>query len=111
MRRSADVVPMVGDRLNVGVRIRLKLLARLSLVTSALNDVIQVRNHARRAERLAMIIEVDSPGIASTFREDLKFLARGVVAPDRSVDRGSLTARRARLADPRMRKDAVAAVE
>ena len=86
----ADVVPMVGDRLNVGVGVRIEVLARLPLVSGALNHVIQVRNDARRAERLAVVVEIDAPRIARAFGEDFELVPRRVIPPDARVDRHAL---------------------
>ena len=51
VRRVADPMPMDGDGLDVVVGVGIEVLARLPLVAAALNHVIQVRNHAGRAER------------------------------------------------------------
>src|SRR3954452_9852234 len=83
----ADVMPMVGNRLNVGVRIRIEMLAGLALVSGALNDVKQVRNDAGRAKRLAMFIEVDAPRIACPFGENFEIMPRWVESPDAGVNR------------------------
>src|SRR5689334_14613966 len=99
MGRRADVVPVVGDRLNVGVCVEFEVLARLPLVASALDDVIQVRNHARCAKRLAMIVEVDTPGIAGALGEYFKLLTRWMIAPDARVDRDAFALGRARFAN------------
>src|SRR3954447_822986 len=64
VRSCAYIMSMVCDRLNVGIDIRIEMLARLPLVSGALNDVIQVRNNAGGRERLTMFVEVDAPGVA-----------------------------------------------
>src|SRR4051812_21745893 len=87
MRRCADVMPMVGNRLNVGVCIRIEMLARLPLVSGALNDVKQMRNDAGRAKPLAMLVEVDAPRIAGAFGENLENVPCRVISPDACVDR------------------------
>src|SRR5262249_13679674 len=101
VRRRADVVAMLRDRLNVGVGIGLEMLTRLALVASALDYVVQVRNHARCAKRLAMIVEVDAPGIARPLGEYFKLFPRRVIAPDACIYRSALALRRTRLAHVR----------
>ena len=78
---------MVGDRLNVVVGIRVEVLPGLALIAAALNDVIQVRNHAGRDEALAVVVEIDAPGIARAFGEDFERVPRGMIAPDAGVER------------------------
>src|SRR4051794_6130308 len=95
----ADVMPMVGNRLNVGVGIRIEMLAGLPLVSGALNDVIQMRNDAGCAKRLAMLVEVNAPRIAGAFGEHFENLPRRVISPDAGVNRHALRLWRARLAD------------
>ena len=63
------------------------MLARLAFVAAALNDVIQVRNHAGRDKCLPMVVEIDAPRIARPLGEDLERMLRGVIAPDAGVDR------------------------
>src|SRR4051812_41471269 len=45
MRRVADVMAVVGDRLNVGICVWIHMLAGLPLVSSTLNHVVEVRDH------------------------------------------------------------------
>jgi len=42
VRRIAEVVTMIRDRLNIFVRVRIGVRARLPLVSATLNDVIQM---------------------------------------------------------------------
>src|SRR5262249_35439770 len=86
-------------------------LARLPLVATALADVEQVRNDAAGQEGIAVIVEVNAPRVAGAVGEDLEFLLDRMIAPDAGVDRRALLGRRAGLADERVGKDAVAAVE
>src|SRR5688500_9681863 len=44
VRVGAEVVYVIGDRLDVIVRVRIEMLPGLTLISSALNDVIQVWN-------------------------------------------------------------------
>src|SRR5262249_52984003 len=111
VRVRSDVVPVLRDRLDVGVGVRVEVLARLALVPPALDDVPVVRDHARLAEELAVFVEVHPPRVAGALGEHLKNVPGRVVAPDAGVDRHSLLIRRARLAHLRVREDAVAAVE
>ena len=111
VRRVADPVAVVGDGLDVVVGVGIEVLAGLPLVAAALNHVIQVRDDAGGDERLAVVVEIDAPGIARAVGEDLEDVPRRVIAPDAGVDRRALVVGRARLADLRMREHAVAAVE
>ena len=58
---GADVVAVVGDRLDVVVGVRVEVLARLALVAAALDDVEAVRDDAGLDERLAVVVEVERP--------------------------------------------------
>src|SRR5690349_8839972 len=107
VRRTADIVPMVGNSLNVGVRVRIEVLACLPLIPGALNHVIQVRNDAGRTERLAVIVEINTPRIAGAFGKDLELVALRMKSPDARVKGHALSLRRARLADVRMREHTV----
>ena len=102
---------MVGDGLDVVVRVGIEMLAGLALVAAALDDVVKMRDDAGGDEHLAARVEVDAPGVAGAVGEDLEDVPRRVVAPDAGVDRHALVVRRARLADARVGEDAVAAVE
>ena len=63
---------MIGDRLDVVVGVRIEVGAPLPLVAGALDDVEQMRNHAGRQKRLAVVVEVDAPGIAGAVAKDLE---------------------------------------
>ena len=102
---------MVGDRLDVVEGVRIEVLAGLPLVAGARNHVIQVRDDAGGRERVAVVVEVEAPRIAGALGEDLEGLPGRVIAPDRAVELLTLGIRRSRLADVRVREDAVAAVE
>ena len=93
--------------LNVDVVVQ----SALPFVAGALNDVPEVRNHARLDEALAVFVEVNAPGIARAFREHFEDAPRGVKTPDRGIDALPLLLRRARLGDKRRTEHAVAAVE
>ena len=111
VRVGADVVAVVGDRLDVVVGVRVEVRARLPLVAAALDDVVAVRDDAGLDERLAVLVEVEAPGVARAVGEDLEVVPRRVIAPDAGVDRRAVLVRRAGLADLRVGEDAVAAVE
>ncbi len=66
---------------------------------------------AIRDERLAAVVEVESPRVRRAQGEDLEFLRDGVVAPDAAVEGDAPGVRRPRLADARVGQDAVAAVQ
>src|SRR3954469_1770400 len=85
--------------------------ARLPLVAAALDDVIAVRNDAGFDEGLAAVIEIEAPRIAGAVGEDFENVTRRMIAPNCRVHRHALSVRRSRLADKRMREDAVAAIE
>ena len=78
MNPAARVVRMVGNRLDVVVGERIEVLAGLTLVAGAGQDMIQMRDHTGRIEELAVRVEVEAPRIARTLGEDLEDLAGGV---------------------------------
>jgi len=80
VRRSANIVPVVGNRLNIGVCVRIKMLARLPLISGALNHVIQVRDDAGRAKRLAMVIEINAPRIAGALGKNFEHVSCRMIA-------------------------------
>ena len=81
---------MIGDGLDVVVRVGIEVLARLPLVAPALDHVIEVRDDAGRDDHLAAGVEVDAPGVARAVGEDLEDVAGRVVAPDARVDRRAI---------------------
>ena len=111
VRVGADVVAVVGDRLDVVVGVRVEVRPGLPLVPAALDHVVEVRDHAGGEEGLAVLVEVDAPGVARAVGEDLELVLRRVIAPDPGVDRDAVLVGRAGLADLRVGEDAVAAVE
>ena len=54
---------VVADRLDVVVDVRIHVWAALLVIDAALNDVEQVRDHAAGGESLAVVVEVESPGV------------------------------------------------
>ncbi len=85
VRVGPQVMPVVGDRLDVVVGIGIEMLARLPLVPASLDHVIKMRDHAGRDDHLAARIEVDAPGVAGAMGEDLEDVPGRVVAPDARV--------------------------
>src|SRR5262249_60040676 len=100
---GSEIVPVIGDRCDVVVRVGVEMLARLALVPTALNHVIKMRDHAGGDEHLAAGIEVDSPRVAGAVCEDLEFVPYGMVPPDASVDRYAIGSSRSRLPHTRVR--------
>ena len=82
----ADPVHMVGDGLDVVVDVRVEVLAGLALVSRALDDVIQVLDHAGGREGVAVVVEVEAPRIAGAFGEDFEHVLRRMEAPDPAVE-------------------------
>jgi len=111
MRRAAEEVPVVGDRLDVVVGVGIEVRAGLPLVASALHHVKKMRDHAGLDDRLTARIEVQPPRIARPVREHLELMPHGMKAPDAGIDLRALVFRGAGLAHLRFREDAVAAVE
>ena len=111
MDTAARVVRMVGNRLDVVVGKRIKVLAGLTLVAGAGENMIEVRNHAGRVEELAARIVIQTPRIARAFGEDLENMASRMKAPDTGVDLHALRVGSARLTHDRVGEDAVVAVE
>ena len=83
MRRA---MTMIGDRLNVAVDVRIEVLATLSLINAARDDVPQVGDDARADQQLALGVVVDAPRVAEAVRDDLEPILRRVIAPDAAVD-------------------------
>ncbi len=54
----------------------LKVLAGLSVVAGSLDHMEQVRNHATLHEPIALVVEIDPPGIASAPGEHLELVTR-----------------------------------
>ena len=108
---AAGPVDVVGAGLDQAVGVRVEVLAEHPLEVRAGDDVEQVRDHAVGDERLAVVVEVEAPGVRRAVGDGLEDLPGGVIPPDAAVDRHAVVVGRARLADPRVRQDAVAALE
>src|SRR5207245_2550542 len=107
----AQVVQMVGNGRDVGIGEGIEMAPCLPIVARALDDVKHVRNDASRGKGLAVIVEIDSPGITGPLGENLELVPERMIAPDAGIDGNPLVRRRPRLADLRVREDAVATVE
>ena len=107
----AEVVEMIGDRLDVVVGVGVEMLTTLPMIPRPLNDVKRMRNHARLDEGLAAVVEVEAPRIAGALGEGLEDMPRRMIAPDCRVHRDPFRRRRAGFADFRVGEDAVTTVE
>ena len=111
VRVRARVVPVIGDRLDVVIGVGIEVLARLPLEPSALDHVIEMRDHAGGDDHLAARVEVDSPGVAGALGKHLEDMPDRVVAPDARIDRSAESTRGAGFADQGVGEDAVAAIK
>ena len=108
---AAGVVGVVGNRLDVVVGEGIEVLARLTLIAGAGQDMIKVRDDAGGIKELAAGIEIEAPRITRAFGEDLEDVAGRMETPDARVDLHALVVGRARLADDRVGEDAVVTIE
>ncbi len=81
---------MVGDRLDVVIGVGIEVGPGLPFVPSPLDHLVQVGDHAGGLERLAVLVEVDAPGVARPVGKDLELMLRRMIAPDPGVDRKPL---------------------
>src|SRR5688572_24310721 len=99
-------VAMIGDGLDIGIDVGIDVPPTLPVVNPTGYDVPQMRDHARRDEHLAVIVEVETPRIAEAMRHDFEPVLRRMIAPDAAVDvlgildRRILGERLAMLEDP-----------
>ena len=108
---SSGPVKVVSAGLEQAVEVGIVVLAEHPLVMRAGDDMEQMRDHAVGDERLAMVVKIQAPGVGGSMGHGLEDLPGGVIAPDAAVDRHASVVGSARLADPRVRHDAVAAPE
>ena len=106
-----DVMPMVGDSFNIVVGVWVEVHAPLSFVTCPLDDVVQVRDNAGGKERLTTVVEIDTPWVARSVREDFKNMSRRMVTPNSSVDTLAIFVRCSWLANTRVSEDTMATIE
>ena len=90
---------VVGDGLDVVEGPRIKVLSRLTLIATALGEVIKMRDDTGGDEEIAALVKVDSPGIARAVSIDLELFCHGMKAPDAGIDLLALLLRRAGFAD------------
>ena len=79
-------VPVVDDRADVAVDVRVEVRAALPVVDAAGDHVEQVGDYARGDEDLALGVVVDAPRVAEAVGDDLEAPLRGVVPPHPAVD-------------------------
>ena len=77
VRVGTQVMPVVGDGLDVVVGIGIEMLARLPLVPAPLDHVVKMRDDAGGDDHLAAGVEVDPPGVAGAVGEDLENVTSG----------------------------------
>ena len=97
------MVRVVTDLVQKSVGIGILAAAGLADVGAAGNDVEEMRNDAGGQKRLAMGVEVESPGIARAFSKNTELVGVRVIAPDGGVH--------LHAADLGLGEDAVQAVE
>src|SRR6185369_7579992 len=90
-------VQVIRDRLDVveGVRVRMPAETVLPVVARALDHVEEVRDHAGGDDRLAVLVEIDAPGVRRAFGEDLELARLRMEAPDTGGEHDALIIRRA----------------
>src|SRR5438552_13147354 len=59
------------------------MFASLPQIASALDHMPEMRNDTSLNKTLPVLIEVDAPGIACAFSEDLELVLNGMIAPHR----------------------------
>ena len=64
-----------------------------------------------RHEKMAGFVEIEAPLIAAAVGENLKLVPHRMIAPDAGMQLDALVVGRARLADERVREDALVAIE
>ena len=96
---AAAPVDVVGAALHQAVDVRVEVLAVHALVVAAGDDVEEVVDDAVGDEHLAVVVEVEAPGVGGAVGDASKILRGRVIAPDAAVDGDALLRRRARPAD------------
>ena len=107
----AIVVEVVRDRLDVAVGEAVEVLSGLAVVVAALDDMIQVGNHAGGDEGVADVVEIETPLVAHALGKHLEEFLRRMIAPHGSVERRALGVARAGASDVGMREHALVSVE
>ena len=111
MRSCTQIVKMVRNRWYVCIGMRIEVLTRLAAITRLINDVVQVRNHAGRSKSFSVLIEVHTPGIASSMGKHIKLMLQRMVSPDPSVNLGSFRVWCTRFSNIGMREYTVASIQ
>ena len=82
---AADLRSLISDRAEVAVGVRIvqwSVLRKPLEIVTALNHVKRDVRPVAAAEGVAGVVEVEAPGVAAAFREQLKPVRDGVVSPD-----------------------------
>src|SRR5262249_33650717 len=82
-----------------------------AIVARALKDVKAVGDYAGLAEKLAVLVVVQTPRVTRAVGKYFEHMLRGMVAPDPGVDWNPLLVGRARLADAGVGEHTVTAVK
>ena len=109
--RSARPVDVVRAGFHSLERERVEVGTEHPLEACSGDDVEDVLNHAVGEERLAPLIERETPRIRRAVRDDLELVPHRMEPPDAAVHGRSLVVGRTGLADLRVRQDSVAAVQ
>ena len=109
---AAGPVDVVGAGLDQVVEVGVEVLAVHPLEVGAGDDVEEVRDHAVGDEHLAVVVEVEAPGVGRAVGDGLEDLPGRVIAPDAAVDRRRASSSGVPgLPTREFDEDAVAAVE
>ena len=81
--------------------VRVYLVPKLSALNYVRRRATSPVAAAMRDEKLAMLVVIESPRIASTVREDFKFAPHGMIAPDARAQFGAFVRRHAGFSDAR----------
>ena len=99
------------DRLDVIVRMDVRMRAGLALVAGALDGMPHVRDDAGFEEGLAVVVPIHAPLVAAAFAPAFEDLAGRVEAPDGTFDEDAFAGRRAGLAHEGAIEDAMRSVK
>src|SRR5690606_28839640 len=99
--RTAVTHPMhvIGNRLDIFESVWIKMLSGLAVIPRPRDDMEHMRNDTNCGKSMAVVIEVQTPRVTGSLRENLKYLSCWMVTPDASIDFYSLCFRGSRLAD------------
>ncbi len=87
------------------------MASRLALITSALNHMKRVSDHAGGDQRLAMVVKVDTPRVAGAVGKNFELVTHRMITPHASVEGCSLVIGGARFADLAVRENALATIQ